>query len=104
MTDPAAPAPMITVRMKDGTTNEKGQEIAVSCPSRGAPCSALLADIDDGLDRRGALLEHALLFVRERDLDDLLDALAANDARDAHEEVGVAELAFEVGRAGKELS
>src|SRR5262245_42286112 len=61
-----------------------------------------LDDVDDALDAFGALLEHGLLFVGQADLDDLLDALAADDDGDAHVEVLVAVLAVEVGRGGEE--
>src|SRR5580658_6008463 len=48
---------------------------------------ALFAEVDDGLNALGALREHGFLVVGKRDLEDLLDAPAPEDAGHAHEEV-----------------
>jgi hypothetical protein len=60
-----------------------------------------LHDVDDALDAGGALLEHRLLVVREGELEDLLDALAADDGGDADVDVLVAVLAVEVRAHGR---
>jgi hypothetical protein len=57
--------------------------------------------LDDLADGLGGDLEHGLLLVAELHLDDLLDAVLAEDAGDAEEEVGVAVLAAQQGGAGQ---
>src|SRR5271166_930575 len=70
-----------------GTTTSRKERTPASCGRSGEPSGQrgvdALAGLDQGMDRGDRLLEHRLLGLVERDLDDPFDAIGADNRRHA---------------------